>query len=590
MKRDYINLGKEKGYKTKVILNMSSKALKDFGSPNAVVMFTSTVSHKLKTVIETQAKKKNIPVIRHYNNSKVSFLECLNKVDECNGKCNTCKYNFKKMKKLSYAVLKEQGYDGYLLESAPERVLQFGEGNFLRAFVDYFIDELNEKAGFNSKVVLCQPIAPDLDDRFNEQEGLYTLFLRGFQDGKKINKKRVISCVSRCLNPYKDFEAVLACADNPDLRFIACNTTEAGITYDSSCQFTDVPAGSYPGKLTQFMYRRFQKFGQEAGKGFIILSCELIDDNGKELEKCVLKYAEQWNLGEDFINWIKAENIFCSTLVDRIVTGYPRNEAAAICEELGYKDNLIDTGEIFGFWVIEGPQSIKDEFPVDKANLPILITDNHKPYKQRKVRILNGAHTSFVLGAYLAGQDIVRDCMNDDVICGFMNKTIYDEIIPTLDLPKAELKDFAAAVTERFKNPFIDHALLSISLNSTSKWKARVMPSLKKYVERKGTLPACITASFAFYIAFYNGYAMSEDGLTAKRAANEYTVKDDKAVLEFYLAHKDDSAADLVHAVCTNTSFWGEDLTQISGFEAAVCNYLTQIRENGAYEVMKALA
>lgn len=494
------------------------------------------------------------------------------------------------MKKLSYAVLKEQGYDGYLLESAPERVLQFGEGNFLRAFVDYFIDELNEKAGFNSKVVLCQPIAPDLDDRFNEQEGLYTLFLRGFQDGKKVNKKRVVSCVSRCLNPYRDFEAVLACADNPDLRFIACNTTEAGITYDSSCQFTDVPASSYPGKLTQFMYRRFQKFGQEAGKGFIILSCELIDDNGKELEKCVLKYAKQWNLGEDFINWIKTENIFCSTLVDRIVTGYPRNEAAAICEELGYEDNLIDTGEIFGFWVIEGPQSIKDEFPVDKANLPILITDNHKPYKQRKVRILNGAHTSFVLGAYLAGQDIVRDCMNDDVICGFMNKTIYDEIIPTLDLPKAELENFAAAVTERFKNPFIDHALLSISLNSTSKWKARVMPSLKKYVERKGTLPACITASFAFYIAFYNGYAMSEDGLTAKRAANEYTVKDDKAVLEFYLAHKDDSAADLVHAVCTNTSFWGEDLTQISGFEAAVCNYLTQIRENGAYEVMKALA
>ncbi len=357
------------------------------------------------------------------------------------------------MKKLSYAVLKEQGYDGYLLESAPERVLQFGEGNFLRAFVDYFIDELNEKAGFNSKVVLCQPIAPDLDDRFNEQEGLYTLFLRGFQDGKKINKKRVISCVSRCLNPYKDFEAVLACADNPDLRFIACNTTEAGITYDSSCQFTDVPAGSYPGKLTQFMYRRFQKFGQEAGKGFIILSCELIDDNGKELEKCVLKYATQWNLGEDFINWIKAENIFCSTLVDRIVTGYPRNEAAAICEELGYKDNLIDTGEIFGFWVIEGPQSIKDEFPVDKANLPILITDNHKPYKQRKVRILNGAHTSFVLGAYLAGQDIVRDCMNDDVICGFMNKTIYDEIIPTLDLPKAELERFCCCCYRTFQKP-----------------------------------------------------------------------------------------------------------------------------------------
>ena len=493
------------------------------------------------------------------------------------------------MKKLSYETLKEQNYSGYLLEDAPERVLQFGEGNFLRAFVDYFIDVMNEKAGFNSKVVLCQPIESGLSDMINEQEGLYTLFLRGFQDGQEVNKKRVISCVSRCLNPYSDFEAVLECASNPDLRFITCNTTEAGIAYDPSCQFTDTPANSYPGKLTQFLYRRFQKFGQEEGKGFIILSCELIDDNGKELEKCVLKYAEQWNLGEDFIAWIKKENTFCSTLVDRIVTGYPRNEADAICEELGYKDNLIDTGEIFGFWVIEGPQSIKDEFPVDKAELPILITDNHKPYKQRKVRILNGAHTSFVLGAYLAGQDIVRDCMHDDVICEFMNKTIYDEIIPTLNLPKEELLDFASAVTERFKNPFIDHALLAISLNSTSKWKARVMPSLKEYIKRQGSLPACITASFAFYIAFFNGHTLTEDGLVASRKGNDYTVKDDKNVLEFYLAHKDDSVEDLVHAVCTNTDFWGEDLTALEGFETAVCNYLTQIREKGTYEVMKSL-
>ena len=339
------------------------------------------------------------------------------------------------MKKLNYATLEEMNYDGYILKDAPERVLQFGEGGFLRAFVDYFIDVMNEKAGFNSKVVLCQPIASGLTDMINEQEGLYTLYLRGFQDGQKVNKKRIISAVSRCINPYADFEALLACAENPDLRFITCNTTEAGIAYDPSCQLADAPASSYPGKLTQFLYRRFQKFGTEKGKGFIILACELIDDNGKELEKCVLQYAQQWMLGEDFIQWVKEENIFCSTLVDRIVTGYPRAEAEALCEENGYIDNLIDTGEIFGFWVIEGPQSIKEEFPCDKAGLPILITDNHKPYKQRKVRILNGAHTSFVLGAYLAGQDIVRDCMNDEVINGFMNKTIYDEIIPTLTLP-----------------------------------------------------------------------------------------------------------------------------------------------------------
>lgn len=492
------------------------------------------------------------------------------------------------MKKLNYATLEEINYDGYILKDAPERVLQFGEGGFLRAFVDYFIDVMNEKAGFNSKVVLCQPIASGLTDMINEQEGLYTLYLRGFQDGQKVNKKRIISAVSRCINPYADFEALLACADNPDLRFITCNTTEAGIAYDPSCQFTDAPASSYPGKLTQFLYRRFQKFGTEKGKGFIILACELIDDNGKELEKCVLQYAQQWNLGEEFIQWVKQENIFCSTLVDRIVTGYPRAEAEALCEENGYIDNLIDTGEIFGFWVIEGPQSIKEEFPCDKAGLPILITDNHKPYKQRKVRILNGAHTSFVLGAYLAGQDIVRDCMNDEVINGFMNKTIYDEIIPTLTLPEEELKDFAASVTERFKNPFIDHALLSISLNSTSKWKARVMPSLKGYVEKTGKLPACITASFAFYIAFYTGLRLEEDGLIASRGTNEYTVKDDRDILEFYDAHKEDSIEDYVHAVCSNQKFWGEDLGAIPGFESAVAAYLKAIEEKGAYEVMKS--
>jgi len=492
------------------------------------------------------------------------------------------------MKKLNYTTLEEINYDGYILKDAPERVLQFGEGGFLRAFVDYFIDVMNEKAGFNSKVVLCQPIASGLTDMINEQEGLYTLYLRGFQNGQKVNNKRIISSVSRCINPYTDFEALLACAENPDLRFITCNTTEAGIAYDPSCQFTDAPAASYPGKLTQFLYRRFQKFGTEKEKGFIVLACELIDDNGKELEKCVLKYAKQWNLGEAFIHWVEEENIFCSTLVDRIVTGYPRAEAEALCEENGYIDNLIDTGEIFGFWVIEGPQSIKEEFPYDKAGLPILITDNHKPYKQRKVRILNGAHTSFVLGAYLAGQDIVRDCMNDEVINSFMNKTIYEEIIPTLTLPEEELKDFAASVTERFKNPFIDHALLSISLNSTSKWKARVMPSLKGYVEKMGKLPACITASFAFYIAFYTGLRLEEEGLIAARADNEYTVKDDRDILEFYHAHKDDSVEDYVHAVCSNQNFWGEDLGAIPGFEAAVVSYLKAIKEKGAYEVMKS--
>lgn len=493
------------------------------------------------------------------------------------------------MKKLCYETLKEQGFNGYLLEKAPERVLQFGEGNFLRAFVDYFIDMMNEKAGFCSKVVLVQPIAGGERIRqfINEQEGLYTLFLRGNENGHKVNAKRLISCVSRCLNSYEDFNALLECAKNPDLRFITCNTTEAGIEYDPACRFEDHPAASYPGKLTQFLYSRYQAFGQETGKGFVILSCELIDDNGRELEKCVLKYARQWQLGDEFIDWIQAENIFCSTLVDRIVTGYPRNEAQAICEELGYEDNIIDTGEVFGFWVIEGPQSLKKELPFEEAGLPVMITDNHKPYKQRKVRILNGAHTSMVLGAYLAGQDIVRNCMSDDVIREFMNRTIYQEIIPTLTLPEDELKEFAAAVTDRFNNPFIDHALLAISLNSTSKWKARVMPSLKGYVEKFGKLPKCITASLAFYIAFYRGQRLDDQGFYGLRGDQEYPINDDRSIQEFYYAHKNDSAEELTKAVLSNTSFWDEDLTRIDGLYDQVAANLKAIEEKGTYEVMK---
>lgn len=488
------------------------------------------------------------------------------------------------MDKLNYKVLKSLDFEGYLLESAPERVLQFGEGNFLRAFVDYFFDILNEKAGFNGKVVLTQPIAPGLADAINSQEGLYTLFLRGQESGQKVNRKRVISCVSRCLNPYQDYTALLDCAKNPNLRFLVSNTTEAGIVFDPVCKFDDVPPASFPAKLTRFLYERY-----ELGlPGFVILSCELIDHNGDELKKCVGQYIDLWGLTEDFAKWVQEENIFCSTLVDRIVTGYPRTEAAEICKELGYEDNLIDTGEVFGFWVIEGPQSLKEELPFEKAGLPVIIVDDHTPYKQRKVRILNGAHTSMVLGAYLAGQNIVRDCMNDDVVRGFMNKTIYDEIIPTLDLPKTDLIDFAAAVSERFANPYIDHALLAISLNSTAKWKARVMPSLLEYNKRLGKLPSCITFSFAAYIAFYHAGRETGAGcLIGKRADSTFEIKDDQWVLDFYFEHRNDDNRSIAHAVIHNEKMWGSGLADLPGFEEAVSAALKLIEEVGMYEAMK---
>lgn len=493
------------------------------------------------------------------------------------------------MKTLNYQTLKESNYDGFILEDAPVRVLQFGEGNFLRGFVDYFIDVMNEKANFNSKVTLVQPISQGafrLKDIINEQQGLYTLYLQGFQDGKEVREKRVISTVKNCLNAYEDWDTVLELAKNKDLRFITCNTTEAGIVYDPSCQLNNTPAHSYPAKLTQFLYARWK----QNLPGFIILACELIDNNGKELEKFVLQHAKDWNLEEEFIKWIQNENIFCSTLVDRIVTGYPRQEADHLNAENGYIDQTLDTGEIFGVWVIEGPQSIAKEFPFKEAGLPIILTDNHKPYKERKVRILNGAHTSMVLGAFLAGQTIVRDCMYDPTISAYLNKAIYEEIIPTLSLSKEDCEEFAHAVSERFKNPFIDHELLSISLNSTAKWKARVMPSLLGYVEKFGKLPKALSTSLASYIAFYRGKELTEDGLKAINPVTkkEYTIKDDAAVLEFYANNANRSNEELVSLVLSNEEFWGQDLSQIPGLEEEVLADLNLIDEKGAMEAMKA--
>ncbi len=489
------------------------------------------------------------------------------------------------MEKLSYKLLEDIRYEGYILKDAPERVLQFGEGNFLRAFVDYFIDLLNEKAGFNSKVVLCQPIAQGLSDMINEQEGLYTLFLRGQENGEKVNKKRVISSVSRCLNPYKEFDEFLSCARNPELRFIVSNTTEAGIAYDPSCKLEDKPASSFPGKLTQFLHERFTN----NLKGVIILSCELIDRNGDELLKCVNRYIDDWGLGDDFKKWVNEENIFCSTLVDRIVPGYPRAEAESICNELGYQDNILDTAEVFGAWVIEGPQSIKEEFPVEKAGLPIIVVDNVDPYKKRKVRILNGAHTSMIMAAYIAGKDIVRDCMKDDVIKGYMNKALYDEIIPVLTgLDKKDLEDFAAAVSDRFANPYIDHELLSISLNSASKWKARVMYTVLEYYQQKKELPKVLTFSFAAFLDFYHkGKELRDGALVAERDGKEFLIKDDEWVLNEFLKLKDADDETLAKTIINNEKMWDKELSDLPGFTDLVIEDLKLIREKGMYEAMR---
>ena len=491
------------------------------------------------------------------------------------------------MEQLCYETLEKAGYTGYLLKNAPERVLQFGEGNFLRAFADYWFDMANEKAGWNGKCVLVQPIAQGLTQLINRQEGLYTLYLRGRQNGEKVDVKRVISSVSRCLNPYEkqDYDAMMDVAAGEALEYIVSNTTEAGIVYDPSCRLEDCPPASFPAKLTQVLLHRWR-----AGRpGVVVLSCELIDNNGKELLRCVNQYIKQWGLEEGFARWVNGDCTFCSTLVDRIVPGRIRDaaEAARLEDENGYRDALIDVGEVFGVWVIEGDEKLNDVLPFKKAGLfdKVFVTPDMSPYKKRKVRILNGAHTGFVLGAYLAGENIVRDCMNDETIRGFMNKMLYEEVIPTLPLDKNDLMEFAAAVTDRFNNPFVNHELMSISLNSTSKWKARNMPSFLGYIEEKGELPECLTMSLAAYIAFYSNdiQSLTDAGLVCRRpAGNEYTVSDDRWALEFYYAHKDDSAEELVHAVLSNEKMWDQDLTKIAGLEEKVTADLKKIRTEGA--------
>lgn len=491
------------------------------------------------------------------------------------------------MKRLKYEVLKEIGYDGYLLKSAPEKVMQFGEGVFLRAFANYWFDVANEKAGWNGKCVIIKPRngRSEICRQLNEQEGLYTLYLRGRKNGETINRKRIISSVSRCLNPYiaEEFDAMMELAISDDLEYVVSNTTEAGIVYNPACSLEDRPCESFPGKLTQVLYARFR-----AGKpGLVILSCELIDNNGRELKNCVTRYIQQWGLEEDFLKYINEQCLFCSTLVDRIVTGKicSQDEQEKLDAENGYHDSVINIGEVFGVWNIEGPTWLEEKLPFKAAGLNCPVVPDAAPYKKRKVRILNASHTAIVLGSYLAGYEIVRDSIQNDVIRAYMNKMIYQEAIPTLPLDKEDLLDFANAVSDRFDNPFIDHSLLSISLNSSSKWQGRILPSLRTYVEKYSKLPACMAMSFAAYLAFYscNIQERNEKGLVCRRPnGDSYTVSDEPWILDLFYEHRSDDEAALTHAIMTNTKIWGMDLTQIPEFENATVANLSKIHTNGA--------
>lgn len=472
----------------------------------------------------------------------------------------------------------------------PVKVLQFGEGNFLRGFVDYMIDVANEKGVFDGSVVLVKPIAFGNLNMFHEQECQYTLSLRGKEEGETKVINRIITCVSDAVDTINEFEKYENYSKLDSLRFIVSNTTEAGIVYDETDDFNAAPPKTFPGKLTKFLFDRFQHFNGDVSKGLIIIPCELIENNGGTLKKCVQQFAKLWNLSAEFTAWVEEACIFCSTLVDRIVTGYPKDEVEEMCKEFGYQDNLIDTGELFALWVIESDKDISNELPFDKAGLPVIFTDNQKPYRERKVRILNGAHTSFVLASYLAGNDFVKESMEDETVRKFMMSTVFDEIIPTLSLPKEECEAFANAVIERFENPFIKHALLSISLNSVSKWKSRCMPSLKGYIEKFGNIPNHLSFSLAALMSFYTGSEIVDNALIGNRAGSEYKIMDDAEVLEFFAAHSSKSSKEYTQAYLSNVKFFGEDLTKYQGLVDKVAGYLDEIKANGMRKALESIA
>lgn len=517
----------------------------------------------------------------------------------------------------------------------PVKVVQFGEGNFLRAFVDYMIDIANEQGKLDGDIVMVKPRESGDLEKFHRQDCQYTVSLRGIVDGEAKVCNRQVTSVADAVSAYGEYEKFMKLAELDELRFVVSNTTEAGIVFDAGDEFAWNPPRTFPGKLTKFLYHRYETFPGDRGKGLVMLPVELIDDNGGVLKECVLRFIDLWNLGDGFRIWVEEACVFASTLVDRIVTGYPKDNEQEEWEKLGYEDHIMVTGEPFALWVIESPRDISGEFPLPEAGLPVIFTEDQKPYKQRKVRILNGAHTSFVLASFLCGHDTVKESMEDGDIRQFLERTIFHEVIPTLTLPEEELKEFAEAVIGRFDNPYVKHALLSISLNSVSKWRARCMPSLLGYVEKFGRLPRRLAFSLAALMAFYGGLegrlsgdegraredehsreerhakedrrsseerGVGEDELSreearsteersfpeirdgaliAHRNGEEYRIMDDMEVLEFFRDNCGKGSGEFVEAFLGKEEFWGQNLNRIAGLTDMVRLFLDDIRENG---------
>lgn len=464
----------------------------------------------------------------------------------------------------------------------PERIIQFGEGNFLRAFVDWIVWTMNEKTDFNGSVVVVQPIEKGMVDALNDQDCLYHVNLQGLENGEVVNSLSLVDVISRALNPYTAFEEFLQLAEQPDMRFVISNTTEAGIVFDPACRLTDRPASSYPGKLVQLLYHRYRTFKGDKSKGLILFPCELIFLNGHKLKEVIYQYIEHWKLEAEFKTWFEQACGVYATLVDRIVPGFPGKEIDAIKEKLQYDDNLVVQGEIFHLWVIEAPEEIAKEFPADKAGLNVLFVPSEEPYHERKVTLLNGPHTVLSPVAFLSGLDIVREACRHDIIGAYVRKVMYGELMETLNLPKEELKAFADSVLERFNNPFVDHQVTSIMLNSFPKYKTRDLPGLKTYLERKGELPAGLVLGLAGIIVYYKG---------GTRADGTAIVPNDAPEIMNFLQELWATAdhGKIAEDVLGARFIWEEDLNRIPGLTQLLVSYLDSIQAKGMMETVKAI-
>ena len=459
-----------------------------------------------------------------------------------------------------------------LEEKLPIKIIQFGEGNFLRAFVDYAFQKLNEAVNFNAGIAVVQPIDKGLIHMLNEQDGLYTLFMKGVKKGEEIQQKELISNIVKGVNPYTDFNEYLSLAKEENLEFIISNTTEAGIEFIESDTMEMQPPSAFPAKLTLLLLERFNHFNGDKNKGLTIIPCELINYNSDTLKSIILKYINLWNLSDDFKYWIENHNSFHNTLVDRIVPGYPKDEIEEYNKQLAYQDNLIVSAEVFLLWVIEGDDALKQKLPFHKTDLDVKIVKDMQPYRTRKVRILNGAHTAMVPLSILYGNKTVKETIDNNFTGNFINNAVFNEIIETLKMDKEELNSFAHEVFDRFRNPFIKHMLASIALNSISKFKVRVLPSLLEYVAVKNKIPTNLTYAFACLIRYYKG----------EWQGKEIQLNDNSEIVDTFLQiWKENDYKTIAEKVLSNIDFWGEDLSKIKNLPEAISVALEEIDTNG---------